>query len=306
MTGFDAGQPPGVGEPGAEGIYVKVIGMEPAVLVAKTTHGFPAWSPRGRYLAFGRQTGPEQSKIFVANARGQIRWRFGVGQYNGGPLWSPDGRRLLTGDRRGRISEWSFDPDHDLWEADTIAAFARLSWKQHAKFFGNNAATLAPTPLWSDGGHKEVWNVRYAPDGTRVAAVGAHGLSVLESGTGKVVYRRAMPALHGLDWSPDGAYIAAGAADHRIYVVRASDGAVFDRLEGHGELLLGEVPLALRDPQRPVFGRGGGSGGGDGERRLKQDEPGNHVRADGVQGIRQPDSAIVNAGARPERRPPRR
>jgi WD40 repeat protein len=65
--------------------------------------------------------------------------------------------------------------------------------------------------------------------------VGAHGLSVLESGTGKVVYRRAMPALHGLDWSPDGAYIAAGAADHRIYVVRASDGAVFDRLEGHGE-----------------------------------------------------------------------
>jgi WD40 repeat protein len=43
--------------------------------------------------------------------------------------WSPDGRRLLTGDRRGRISEWSFDPDHDLWDANTIAAFAKLSWK---------------------------------------------------------------------------------------------------------------------------------------------------------------------------------
>jgi Tol biopolymer transport system component len=56
--------------------------------------GGPAWSPRGRYLAFGRQTGPEQSKIFVANARGQIRWRFGGGHYNGGPLWSPDGRYI--------------------------------------------------------------------------------------------------------------------------------------------------------------------------------------------------------------------
>ena len=197
-----------------------------------------AFSPDGRFLA---ATSRDRTVRLWQIAPGPDQWKVVKLWYDAAAgnylsvRWSPDGSRLLTGDRRGRISEWAFDPDHDLWDADTIAAFAKLGWKQHASFFGNNAAMLAPTPLWSDGGHKEVWNVRYAPDGTRVAAGGADGLSVLESGTGKVVYRRAMPALLGLDWSPDGAYIAAGAADRRIYVVRAGDGTMFDWLEGHGE-----------------------------------------------------------------------
>jgi len=149
--------------------------------------------------------------------------------------WSPDGTRLLAGDRQGRVSEWTFDPAHDLWDAATIAAFAKLGWKAHANFFGNNAAALAPAPLWTDAGHKQVWNVRYSPDGTRVAAGGADGVSVLQSGTCKVIYRRALPAVFGLDWSPDGAYIAAGANDHRVYLLSADDGGIYDRLEGHGE-----------------------------------------------------------------------
>src|SRR5437763_13344838 len=37
-------------------------------------------------------------------------------------------------------------------DAETIAAFAKLGWKEHVQYFGDNAAVLAPTPLWSDGG----------------------------------------------------------------------------------------------------------------------------------------------------------
>ncbi len=40
-------------------------------------------------------------------------------------------------------------------------------------------------------------------------------------------------ALHGLDRSPDGALLAAGAADKTIYVYNAPDGSLYDRLVGH-------------------------------------------------------------------------
>jgi WD40 repeat protein len=133
------------------------------------------------------------------------------------------------------VSEWEFDPARDLWDGATIAAFARLAWKQHPAFFKTNAAALAPAPLWTDAGHKQVWNVRYSPDGTRVAAAGGDGLTVLTAGTGAPLYRRATSPLHGLDWSSDGAYIAAGASNKRVYVFRAADGEMYDQLEGHAE-----------------------------------------------------------------------
>jgi Tol biopolymer transport system component len=74
---------------------VRVDGSDPVRLTPRWKHiGSPAWSPRGRYVAFGRQTGEEQSKIFVADARGRVRWYFGLGRNDGGPLWAPDGRHI--------------------------------------------------------------------------------------------------------------------------------------------------------------------------------------------------------------------
>lgn len=197
-----------------------------------------AFSPDGRFLA---GTSRDRTVRIWQIAPGMDQWKVvklwydrAAGNYLS-VRWSPDGRRLLAGDREGRVSEWDFDPDRDRWDGATIAEFAKLSWSNHPGYFSAHAAALVPAPLWIDGGHKQVWNVRYSPDGSRVAAAGADGLSVLASGSGAVVYRRATPALHGLDWSPDGAYVAAGAADRHIYVFRASDGSVLDRLDGHGE-----------------------------------------------------------------------
>jgi WD40 repeat protein len=196
------------------------------------------FSPDGRWLA---ATSRDRTVRIWQVAPGPDQWKVvklwydpAAGNYLS-VRWSPDGRGLAAGDRRGRAREWAFDPDRDRWDPAMIASFAKLGWKQHPGFFKANAAALLPVPLWTDGGHKQVWNVRYAPDGGRVAIAGADGLSVLASGSGSVVYRRATPGLYGLDWSPDGAYLAAGAADHRIYVFRAADGARFDRLEGHAE-----------------------------------------------------------------------
>src|SRR5262249_25436873 len=54
----------------------------------------PAWAPPGRYVAFSRVSGLGGTGIFVADARGKIRWRFGAGKNNGTPLWSPDGAHI--------------------------------------------------------------------------------------------------------------------------------------------------------------------------------------------------------------------
>ncbi len=220
-----------------------------------------AFSPDGRYLAAASR---DRTVRIWQISPGIDQWKVVRLWYDKAAKqylsvrWSPDGRRLVTGDRAGRVAEWSFDPIADRWDATTIAAFAKMGFHGHPYWFSQNAALLAPKVLWSEGGHKEIWNARYSPDGNRVAAAGTDGvLSVYEARTGRVLYRTSAPttqtpapkpharrqrtpratALHGLDWSPDGALIAAGAADKVIYVFSAADGSLYDRLVGHKELV---------------------------------------------------------------------
>jgi WD40 repeat protein len=108
--------------------------------------------------------------------------------------------------------------------------------------------------LWSETAPKsQVWNARYSPDGTKIAAATSTGLlSVYAARTGTVLYRTHAgdvhkPARHngqptytplyGLDWSPDGSLIAAGAGDKNVYVFTASTGALYDTLVGHDTIV---------------------------------------------------------------------
>jgi WD40 repeat protein len=81
-----------------------------------------------------------------------------------------------------------------------------------------------------------VWNARYDATGTRLAAGGGDGtVSVLEALTGKVVWRAITPKatpVYGLDWSPDGSVIAAGAKNKSIYLYDAATGKLLQTVVG--------------------------------------------------------------------------
>lgn len=203
-----------------------------------------AFSPDGKYLAAtSRDRSVRVWQIMPGIDQFKVvrLWYDKTGGAMFSVRWSPDGKRLAIGDRRGRVTEFRFDPAVDRWDEGTITAFARLGWAGQPAWFAQHAAMLEPTPLWQDSGHKQIWNVRYSPDGRRVASVGNDGvLSVIESVTGRVVYRVSAPshaAFDGLDWSPDGAVIAVGAADKIVYVFNAADGSLYDRLVGHNNVV---------------------------------------------------------------------
>lgn len=203
-----------------------------------------AFSPDGRFLA---STSRDRAVRLWELAPGVHQWKVVRLWYDGtaGNLlsvrWTPDGRRLAIGDRAGKVTVWDFDPARDLWDDATIAEFAALPYAKQPGWFTRNAARLAIAPRWRESGHKQVWNVRFSPDGARLAAGGGDGtLSVWDAETGTVLARAATPKktpLHGLDWSPDGGLIAAGGKDERIYLYEPDRAELVGTVTGHADLV---------------------------------------------------------------------
>jgi hypothetical protein len=77
-------------------IYVKPVGTgEPVRLTAAAEDNlWPAWSPDGRYIAFGRISGEYQRVVYIVPAGGGPERR--VAQGGDGASWSPDGKTLAS------------------------------------------------------------------------------------------------------------------------------------------------------------------------------------------------------------------
>jgi WD40 repeat protein len=156
--------------------------------------------------------------------------------------WETDGKGLVTSDRKGHVTAWDYDPDVDGFDDATVAEFADVSYEGQPAWCLKHLALTTPRQRWRDARREKwIWNVRMAPDGTRVAAVGSDGvLAIYDVETGADVFRGSVARgseLHGLDWSPDGALLAVGAKDRFVYLIDPATGALYDRLEGHGDLV---------------------------------------------------------------------
>jgi hypothetical protein len=116
-----------------------------------------------------------------------------------------------------------------------------------------------PTPLYADSG----WVAALSPDGARVAQIDEQGLSVRAlDGSGRRLVR-ALPSTvttHGLEWSPDGRFVAtihssANKGTAWLDVTAVDDGASQQLAESHDLVALGLAGLAWTAPDRLLVAR---------------------------------------------------
>jgi WD40 repeat protein len=217
-----------------------------------------AFSPDGTHLAGSSKDGTIRIWQITDQTQPQDQFRVVKMYFNpsfGAALsvrWSPDGTTLAAGFKRGALAIYGFDPLQNRWDEDTIAAFSRVSasaelgWvKGHLA--GTNALgqpLLADAPRWAQSGLGAVWNVRYSPDGKYLAAAANNMAEVFDPSGSGPGYPLGTSG-HGLDFSPDGHYLAVGGADGHVYVfaetLATPPFAPYDRLQGHTEPVVGAV-----------------------------------------------------------------
>jgi Tol biopolymer transport system component len=216
----------------------------------------PSWSPRGRYVAFARQTAPGQSQILIADTRGRVVRRFGSG-FSTEPAWSPDGRRIAyaavdqiivagTAGRtfaeipvRGLVGGPAWSPNSrrlafsEAQEMD-IGTLRRISvvnadGSGRRLFIGS-----ASDPAWSRDGSM----IAYVGYLSRLSETG-HVTIARADGTGAHRLTAAGEAESSPAWAPTGRLIAF-VRDSRIVTKRVGSGSE--------RIVVSSTSYAARDP----------------------------------------------------------
>jgi hypothetical protein len=88
--------------------------------------------------------------------------------------------------------------------------------------------SLAGTTLFTYLGHTDfVWNVKWSPDGSRIASASKDGTAqVWHAATGQTLltYRDHMSPVYDMAWSPDGSHVASGSEDKTVQIWDATTG----------------------------------------------------------------------------------
>jgi Tol biopolymer transport system component len=227
--------------------------------------GTPAWSPRGRYIAFKRSADyrgghPSTAKIAVADARGRVHWTFGAWDKNGSPVWSPDGRHIAyrgtdnDGSNGFGVARPDGSNDHRVLECLSDDCNAHPSWSADGQriafvdWTGPSAPRIVSTR--SDGSDRrllvaDAQQPVYSPKEPKLAytagSQSAFTTLFVAGADGNGPRAIASGVISWPTWSPDGRFLA--------FVQRSPSGVEGEisvtRADGTGEpvVIASHVPL---------------------------------------------------------------
>ncbi|WP_459209220.1 TolB family protein [Aquimarina rhabdastrellae] len=259
---------------GSNGIFLTNIEGTSKVRLSSGAHGYPAWSPDGKQIAFyGKYDNKKTWSIHIMNSDGSNKKRLtnAKNKWDSMPSWSPDGKQIVFG-REYKDSEnvWQYE----IWIMDADGSNQRQikSLCGGGPSFTNDGRLLFHSEYKDkeseisiadvDGknithltdNETEEWDPKISPDGKLIAYMskseGNREIYVMDiDGANKKRLTTNPGSDGGPCWSPDGTQIIFhserkkdGKDDNGLYIMN-KDGSSVRKLVANGWQPAGFKPL---------------------------------------------------------------